>query len=200
VIVKREHFREMREAILKMHPEYSCFDEFFVAFIHRGTGGKLSSLCQFCLLMDYAFETHRDEYDWHFETYEAIESILSGEMFEPEMFKPVPRVAIHASYMFRGKKTVAGRRRVVSNKMREGYCYSLPSWNASDLTTRRCGQYHINENVYDGGQWKFEGQLSSWTRNMTEVRAAHAKRMDLNVEHLWDENELKRLFSNDGTF
>jgi hypothetical protein len=134
------------------------------------------------------------------ETDKAIESLLSGGVFEPDMFKPFPRVAIHGSYLFVGVKklrhanTVVGRKKIVSNIMKEGYCYSLPSWNASDLATRRCGEYHVNENVYDRGQWKFEKYISCWTRNTTEARAAHAKRMELNVEHLWDENELKRIF------
>ena len=201
VVVKREHLAMMREEIMAKNPEYSTFDEFFVALAHRGNNKtELTELSQFCIIIDYLYEFHSDKYSWHFETSRYIENATV------EMYEPFPRIAIHGSYLFMGVKrlragrTLAGRRREMSEIMRQGYCYSLPSWNNTEINTQRCRKYNVDGDMHVRGEWKFEQYTSFWFSNRTKVALAHAQRKEHRREeqefpdHIWDEDEVKSLF------
>ncbi len=190
----------MRKEIMAKNPEYSTFDEFFVALAHRGNNKQeLTPLSEFCIIMNYLYEFHRDEYSWHFETSRYIENATA------EMYEPFPRIALHGSYLFIGVKrlragrTLAGRRREISKIMREGYCYSLPSWNNTEINTQRCREYNVDGDApHVRGEWKFEQYRSSWLSNGTKAALAHAQRKEHRREkfadHAWDEDEVKSLF------
>jgi hypothetical protein len=161
IIVKRSELRSVREAILQAHPEFSYFDEFYIHLVQldqQTTTERTNNPrkpCQFCMLLDYAFRFHPDDYRWHFE--ESVEGwgqrfannpagmkkfVAGGQIARertPEdngvtlaMLEPFPRVAIHGTALFqqvqklRNSKTPAGRQSVVTSVLREGYCYSLP--------------------------------------------------------------------------
>jgi hypothetical protein len=206
VVIKTEHIRKMREEILKLHPEHGYFDEFYLALIHRKYPQKhISSFSQFCIMMEYLFQYHQEEYDWHFESSPPAmieEETSTTPHYTREMFKPFPRVSIHGSYLFMAVKklrhanTVNGRNEAVTNIMKEGYCYSLPKWNATDVTARHCARYNVDSQCFDRGQWRFEQYPSFWyLNNSTEACAVHKRRMQLNPpDHLWNKKELQRMF------
>jgi hypothetical protein len=104
VIMKRDHLIEMRQAILQTHhPAYNTFDEFFTAIIHRhgqtNNAYGNEEISQFCIMMDYVFEHHRDEYSWHMEAQYADDGLASAAA--AELLQPFPRVAVHGSYLFK---------------------------------------------------------------------------------------------------
>ena len=197
VVVKREHFAMMRKQIMAKNPEHSSFNDFFVALANRDSH-RSDNLSQFGIIMDYLYESHREEYSWHFETSRGIENATA------EMYTPFPRIAIHGSYLFhnvqrlREANTLAGRRRVISEIMREGYCHSLPSWNNTEVNDRRCKKYNVDDpdNIHIRGEWKFEQSASYWlTNNKTKAALAHYQRKKQHdISHIWDEDEVENLF------
>ena len=218
VIVKREHFAELREHLLGVHPGYSCFDAFFSDLVFRGENKTQPvDVCQFCLLADFLFDAHRAEYSWHFETDAATHPI---EFATPEMYDPFPRVATHASYMYirmdrrRKANTVAGRKVMVAMIMREGYCHSLvPSWNvtadgtnssssttgtttSSNTNYDRCKQYFATDELpvpHIRGQWRFEEYTTQWLTH-PNITAAHAERKQHALaDRVWDQHELEQM-------
>lgn len=215
VIIKREHLREMREEILRVHSEYSYFDEFFSALIHRGRPRKdLTQISQFCFFMDFVFEKHRNEYRWHFETasrnttastYSATAARNTtnhtmGPPLEPEMFDLLPRISQHFTWIFvsqkiryREIKTVAGRRNNLAYIMREGYCYSLPLGNLTAIDEQRCRMFDVQNGAYAKGEWEFENHFSVW-HNTSEAAVAHKKRAAHNTIREWNEDMIKQLF------
>jgi hypothetical protein len=184
----------MREDIMSKHPEYSCFDDFFTALIHRDNSTEnLSQLSQFCLMMEYAYEAHREEYAWHFETGHQVEFATE------QMYEPLPRIAIHGSYLFiRAKRMgaankVGGRRQVVTDILKEGYCFSL--LYKTYLNGKRCRPYHNRDQHYDRGQWRFEQRPSYWRRqNATATAEAVTKRKEHMADHFWDDHEVRTIF------
>ena len=163
---------------------------------------------------------HRDEYDWHIESSKwsggrSTDNKQSIAGIPVQYFEPFPRVSVHGSYLFmavkklRHSKTVLGRREAVNDIMKEGYCYSLPKWNVTELTTRRCKSYHLEDTsrLPLRGQYRFEQYPSPWTQqqqnlgnsndtsNIDKVRAMHKNRMSRYEEnYAWDEDELLKLF------
>jgi len=195
VIVKREHLAMMRNEIMAKHPEYSTFDDFYTALIHRGVNKtELTELSQFCIIMDYLYESHREEYSWHFETTKRIANSSA------EMYEPFPRIAIHGSYLFvavnrlRAARKLAGRRKEISEIMREGYCYSLPSWNNTEINARRCGKYNVDAGIHARGEWKFEQYASPWLVNANATLAHAQRREHRDADHVWDDEEVKKIF------
>ena len=207
VIIKRDHLRLMRDDILSRHPQYTCFDDFYSALIHRKVRDVdiygLAGVSQFCLMMEYTFDAHRDEYSWHFETQRSIKLATN------EMYEPFPRVAIHGSYIFGNRKLrkkalkLSGRRDAVSSFMKDGYCFFLVSFNTTPNETdlKRC-PYYMNEwkfnqmRLYHSGQWQFEFIPSSWlNQNSSKVDGAISKRREHMSDHVWDEQEVKNIFS-----
>jgi hypothetical protein len=180
VIVKRSHLRELREFILRAHPKFSCFDEFYIHLLQQSDQGAWP--CQFCTMMNYLVCHHRDEYRWHFE--ESVEEwgqqlkypaevqplIRAGKIAQgtpkenvvsPKMLEPFPRVVIHVGYVFplgdrlRASRTRQGRPDVMTSILREGYCYSLPQWKRSKVDMEWCQEFDLQHQVYTRGEWMF---------------------------------------------
>ena len=199
VVIKRSLLRDMREFILRIHPQYSHFDEFYTALIRRhgeDLYDRENEFSQFYMMMDYAFHNHQDEYHWHIETSEPE---LDG--FNVTHVEPFPRVSLHAGWMdlenLEKHKNKKARREIVSNTLREGYCYSLPRWNQTALDEKRCASYNIDESLYWRGEWTFEYVATPWRWNQAfrdKMALAHAEKMKRNELRRWDDRELKEIF------
>ena len=195
VIVKREHVMKMREVAMANHPEYSCFDDLFLFLITQSVGQSIS---QFCILIEYLYENHREEYSWHLEMSEEKQI----EFSTPEMYEPFPRISMHGNYIadldsseIRYFRTLGGRRAGMAQFMMEGYCYSLLSWNNTNRNADRCKKYGIDDGIHVRGEWKFEWTLSPWLTH-EDVSLAHTKRRQHHLtDHIWDEVELNNIFA-----
>jgi len=196
--VKRDHIVKMRDVIMANNPEYSCFDDLFHHLIYLDQP-KPQQFCQFCIMTEYLYEYHREEYSWHLE----MPAEKQIEFSTPEMYEPFPRIANHPTYYFRmGSypyrhfKTLVGRRSRMVEFMREGYCYSLSSWNNTDRNADRCKKYGIDDGLHVQGEWKFEIANSAWIQmKHPNVSLAHVQRRQHRpVSHNWDEDELNTIF------
>ena len=80
--------------------------------------------------------------------------------------------------------------------MKEGYCYSLPSWNSTTLDGYRCKSYGVDKGIHVRGEWRFEQDGSKWLDlNRTKVSQAHARRKaNRGVDHIWDKSEVEKIF------
>lgn len=197
LVVKADHLRQLREEMLSVHSWASSFAEVFSKLIYRGENGtKLEQICQFCIIMDYLFDKHRDEYRWHIEnTRRANTRRATATTF------PLPRVAQHFGYLYKDEQlqvkasTRAGRRELLSEMMKEGYCYSLPLTNMTAMDQDRCKEFDLQNDIFLKGEWSFEYTMSEWLKaNATEVELAHKRRAEHNKIRRWDEVALKELF------
>ena len=196
VLVKREHLAKMREVMLANNPEYSYFDELFHYLVFRGKN-RPDGFCQFNVIVEYLYEYHREEYSWHLE----MPAEKQIEFSTPEMYEPLPRITIHANYIYPARtqqmnyfKTLGGRRVGMVGIMREGYCYSLLSWNNTDRNHERCKQYDIDNGIHVRGEWKFETLESLWLSHPNVSLARAKRRQHQLVDHVWDEVELNNIF------
>uniref|UniRef100_A0A7S4ALP7 Uncharacterized protein n=1 Tax=Pseudo-nitzschia australis TaxID=44445 RepID=A0A7S4ALP7_9STRA len=194
-VMKREHIVKMRELILANFPEFSCFDDVFHHIIALGRAQGFG-MSQFCVMAEYMYNHHREEYSWHLE----MSPEHKIEFSTPGMFEPFPRIAIHGNYAIEGNtpgsnsfKTLRGRRIGMAALMREGYCHSLLSWNNTEHNATRCMVQELDD-IYERGEWKFETQVSKWMAHW-DVSVAHNKRRQHHLtEHIWDEDELIQIF------
>jgi len=214
VVINASLLHKMRAHIMLKHPQYSCFDDFYMALIRRN-GENLHAIenefSQFYMMMDFAYQFHRDEYDWHIETHEC-----DRLGFPQEQCLPFSRVSLHAGWFSPNVHqdnydTKEVRREFVSENLRRGYCYSLPPPPPSTpaqsklhhqeyeemakLDNERCKQY--NKSNYN---WKGEGHFeepTAWRNGEVtagQMRMAHRTKQQSRQLRAWDENELAFLF------
>ena len=223
VIIRRKHLQEIREAMLQNHPEFACFDDLFVALINLGFRFPFS-YSQFVIMVDYLWLHHRDEYSWRlaqdgqrrqkaffpngypheFEGYNVDFTpdkfaIAKGSLEElgvtPDMLRPFPRVAVHASYIPKGRnRALSARRALVNEILARGYCFSqplLPSLRDASFVNL-CQQFfpNITEDINARCEWTFE-VTPFWDYDDEGVRKAHLDRMKRNIPRDWDVDELR---------
>lgn len=185
VIIKREHFAEIRQTLLSHHPEFTTFDQFFTVLQGRGR------FSQFGIMFDHLWRHHRDEYSWHFDPFldQTIRGVIEGFKFPfhqfglpqennitEEMLQPFPRCAMHGLYVRRvGREIRRSRRTELMNEfLRRGYCYSQPivpqegaggnsvNYTSIDLQCRKF--YDVWNDINIENEWEFEVYGPSWTR------------------------------------
>ena len=218
IIVRRNHLREIREAMLRQHPEYPCFDDLFAAMIRK----EFTFYSQFVIMFDYIWLHHRDEYDWHFardgpggeyldgyphdfdghgsDKERGISSIATGSLDElgitADMRQPFPRATVHAGYVKGGRnRAYSVRQALVDEILALGYCFSQPL----DVTLRDatflnyCQHYYpdIETNINERCQWTFEFNTYWVPYDFEGVQLAHVERMQRNVPRLWDHDEVR---------
>ena len=216
VIVKRNHLPLIRTEILRLHPEYNHFDDFFIAVVKRQ-----KQLSQFAMMFEYLWHYKRDEYDWHFEpddifgpyfrtgfpnTSEKVVNefpyIATGSPADNgvtrEMLLPFPRVCIHGSYISGGdQREPEFRSVVVSQVLRRGYCFSQPRsvWSTPEFK-RRCQSLDVAHDMNFKNEWVFEMWSNPWTLLETRehIQIAHLDRLGRNQNRTWDLDEIQRLF------
>ena len=65
VVIKRAHFKMMRDHIVKLHGMRD-FDEVFAKVIGRdGAGGRIGTFSQFGIMCSYLWYFHKDDYSWY---------------------------------------------------------------------------------------------------------------------------------------
>ena len=83
----------------------------------------------------YLFNYHRDEYRWYVhDTYSKdaerpppnVGEMSNYSVFEPYMYSPKPRVAIHARYHKLDRHNLDNDENVLNNVLKRGYCHSPP--------------------------------------------------------------------------
>uniref|UniRef100_A0A7S2Q2F7 Uncharacterized protein n=1 Tax=Skeletonema marinoi TaxID=267567 RepID=A0A7S2Q2F7_9STRA len=194
VIVHRSLLEKMREYILSQHPQFTYFDEFYMSMIRRNgplVNSEANGFSQFYMMMDYAYQKHPDEYDWHIETDKCEHFGFPGDHC-----KPFPRVSVHAGWYHLSKyKTKRDREEFVSEMLRIGYCFSLPAGNHSDIDEARCKKYWTDLNWR--GEWQFELTPTIWRVNGTTaegMRRSHEEKLKSRTPHVWDDSEMQRIF------
>lgn len=96
IIIKREHFRLMREHI-KSRMKAKTFEQAF----HKICTKYLNKYSQFDLIGHYLWFHHRDEYSWHLTDWRetghpAFTKIMTDHKEVLEMNKPIQGVMKHA--------------------------------------------------------------------------------------------------------
>ena len=154
VILHRKHLPMIRQEILRVHHEFDTFDNFFKFLT---IGGKKGGYSQFCIMFEYLWMHHRNDYNWHFEadgnsgpyfpngfpigsdiasTYQQVTPGSPAENgVTAEMLCPFPRVAVHGGWI-PGGRMASKRPRKTEDIMRRGYCFSqaLHLFNSSSNT------------------------------------------------------------------
>ena len=193
VIVKTSHLKDVREAILRHHPEYSCFDAFFSELKRR-------EYSQFNMFHQYLWHNKREEYAWHLEaTSDADDHFRLINGTTEAMRRPMPRCALHANYDGRTSKSSAENQMFFNGVMRRGFCYSLTKEeydNDETNYTHGCinsGYTWQNMTAIPNvDQWLFEYLDWRWDPRFAE---AHRERRALNKKNDdWNQEVLKQLF------
>jgi hypothetical protein len=78
IVVKAKHLRLLREHISKIHDGMDFMDIWTTI---RGDGGYLSA---FCIIADYLFEYHRNEYNFHIERRNGAVDGEYAPIYQPE--------------------------------------------------------------------------------------------------------------------
>ena len=187
VVVKTSHLKDIRSRILKLHPEFKNFDDFFSEL-------RLRTYSQFNSMHQQLWKLKNDEYNWHLEASSATESHfgkISG--VTKEMTFPKPRCALHGNYDTRRKPNF------VEDVLKHGFCYSLTKYEFetknehSQLCTNAGYNWTRISTTINTDQWLFEYYDWRWD-NRTIL--AHTKRIALNrARSDWNEQELKLIFA-----
>ena len=223
VILHRKHLPMIRQEILRVHPEFDTFDDFF-KFLSR----EKDAYSQFCIMFEYLWMHHRNDYNWHFEAdgnsgpyfpngfpigsdiASSYPQVTPGSPAEngvtAEMLLPFPRVAVHGSWI-PGGRLAYRRLKKTADIMRRGYCFSQPlhlfnnSSNATsssglELMQRRCKTYDVTTgaDIFVDGEWLFEIHERWSAYDREGSKQAHLERAQKNTEHNWSKTELDLLF------
>jgi hypothetical protein len=220
VVIRREHLPEIRQAMLDQHPEFATFDDLFISLVHHS-----KSYSQFVFMCDFLWRTHRDKYSWHLEAdqYDVLTGFVNNtpEMAKrfaikdgspeengvtPEMLKPFPRCVVHFG-AYDHIRDISQRKRAypahVTEYMRRGFCFSLPQQNDATSNPDKascCQVYNVSTEINQSNEWVFEQDL--WGKlwpvyDYPGALRAHGERMDRNVPHKWDSDELSTIFGGD---
>ena len=193
VVVKASHLKEVRANVLRKHPEYKNFDDFF----RLGLTKTKRPYSQFHIIHNNLWKLRRDEYNWHLQPSSAEDNRFKRtEGVTDEMMFPQPRYALHYTYETRAMNNPE----FVEQVLRRGFCYSLTK---SDFDAKReyaqlCRaagfSWDVLSRVPNIDHWFFENTDWRWDNRTIE---AHKIRMALNrVRSDWDEKEIKWIFAN----
>lgn len=185
VIVKTDHFKYIREAMLSHHPDFNCFDDFYVSLRKRG------AYSQFNLMHQYLWHHKRDEYSWHLQATAANDETFwhidnaSGNFTDPK-----PRISLHLNYD--NRKNEMGNEHFIADVLRRGFCYSLTTEEFVGDYGLKCSMagYDWSDvtNKTDIDQWVFEYNDWRWdNRTLLAHKNRHAlnrKKQDWNVEEI----------------
>mmetsp|Transcript_12299 Transcript_12299/g.29574 ORF Transcript_12299/g.29574 Transcript_12299/m.29574 type:complete len:428 (-) Transcript_12299:128-1411(-) len=197
VIVHRSLLPDLRAHILSLHPQYSCFDDFYreVLIPNDVDGAPSSPFSQFFIMMDYAYYHHHDAYNWHVELQKCHEP---DSPYPPEECVPFPFAAVHAGwYMPPPAKMPHDRAEFVTQQLKQGYCYSLPLYrNWTQEERSRCEGIQTLDVYNWNGEWNFEVP-TPWRTDPIPAKLmneAHMTKRYNRIDRDWDEEELYRLF------
>ena len=217
VIIHRSHLSLIRNEILRRHPEYSYFDEFFLDLWKRE-----ARFCQYCIMFEYLWHYKREDYSWHFEADHVLGPYYPGGLpnhsdvaseypyisagspeangVTSEMLRPFPRVCVHASYIKGGEANDAAQRRaLVSDIMRRGYCFSQPKSDWSKLEfLKQCQALNVTlGDINMRNEWDFESYAQPWLwpDSKAQLQRAHEDRTLRNPRHSWNMREVREIFA-----
>ncbi|XP_075255163.1 uncharacterized protein LOC142347892 isoform X2 [Convolutriloba macropyga] len=189
VVVKTCHLKVVRDNILKHHPQFKYFDDFF----KRGIREKKRSYSQFNIMHQHLWKLKKDEYNWHLEGTSAKDDHfkLVGGVTD-EMTFPKPRCSLHYNYDIRKFRVP----KFDEDVLKRGFCYSLTKWDFDGEYGRVCEKagygWAVVSTIPNTDQWKFEELDWRWDNRTVE---AHKKRFAINRIRLdWNEQELEKLF------
>lgn len=153
VTIKVAHLVEMRKYIEKIHGE--SFPKLFykTVFFKKGTGVDTSCSCQFCVMLNYIWYHHRDDYEFHLQMYPNGAwngPIRAGQVsldylraIDREYKVPVVRVSTHARYVNVDGKIHSKIDSMIDpyatwldKTIKEGICYSIGFEMCPNLCTQ----------------------------------------------------------------
>ena len=189
VVVKTSHLKDIRSNMLKHHPEFKNFDDFFRGLRTKGYYSQFNSMHQ------QLWKLKNDEYNWHLEAISARDNHFKQIIgITQEMTFPKPRCALHFNYDNRRRQP-----KFVEDVLKRGFCYSLvksefdTKSEHSQLCTNAGYNWASISTTTNTDQWSFEGLDWRWD-NRTVL--AHVKRIALNrARSDWNEEELKLIFA-----
>ena len=148
VIVKTAHFVELRKFISRQHHNQS-FNDVFLQMISNGT-----YYSQFNIMCTYLYHYHRQDYRWYVHDTHPLDcrycmdkkwkgvrpkpnkgELWTGDrsLYEPYMFLPKGRVAVHARYHGdlpggdpNPRTNIVNTPKLLDSLLRRGYCESPP--------------------------------------------------------------------------
>ena len=193
VVVKTSHLKDIRGSILKHHPEFTCFDDFF----RRGIMQRGRIYSQFNIMHQHLWKMKNEDYNWHLEATSPTDSHFKNiKDVTNEMTIPVPRCALHINCDKRVKKPNFD---FVADVLTRGFCYSLtksefePDRDHSRMCRKAGYTWEVILKTLNVDQWLFEGLDCQWDNRS---KNSHLNRIRLNRERSdWNKEELKQLFS-----
>ena len=148
VIIKTAHFVELRKFISLQHHNQS-FNDIFLQMISNG-----SYYSQFNIMCTYLYHYHRQDYRWYVHDTHPLDcrycmdkkwkgvrpkpnkgELWTGDrsLYEPYMFSPKGRVAVHARYHGdlpggdpNPRTNIVNTPKLLDSLLRKGYCESPP--------------------------------------------------------------------------
>ena len=191
VVVKTSHLKVVRDSVLKHHPEFVNFDDFF----KRGHNEQRRAFSQYNLIHQHLWKLRNDDYKWHLQAASATDNHFKRiKGVTEEMMFPAPKSALHFNYDRRPNKP----KKFLEDIFKRGFCYSLTKKELeadsehAQLCRKEGYTWGVVSAVPDIDHWIFEDMDWRWDNRTTE---AHRNRIALNKERAdWDEKELKLIF------
>ncbi|XP_075263509.1 uncharacterized protein LOC142355139 [Convolutriloba macropyga] len=193
VVVKTAHLKDIRLNILKHHPEFTNFDDFFRRGIIRARRGY----SQFNIMHQHLWKLKFSEYNWHVEaTSKTDKHFQQIKEVTPEMTFPKRRCSLH--YNSDGRSVIPDFD-FVKDVFKRGFCYSLTKleFDSDGENSRLCKKagysWEVVSTTPSTDHWLFEALDWRWDNRTVD---AHINRMALNRPRTdWNQEEIKQIFS-----
>eukprot|EP00794_Sanderia_malayensis_P015203 gene15203-biopygen12660 len=187
IMFKTSHI-EMREGLVKRLGKK--FDDIFRERSNKH--GGISCLCQFSIMCNYVWHTHRDEHAWHMQMVpdgnwsgqHRVSAQVPVEYYHteviPEMQIPMPRMTIHIRYTITNGVWLLNKvpeEEIVEDFIKEGICYS----GGFDRCPGKCKKWdktkvHYNLFSFEFFQW-------FWDKRCLAEQEKHYKKVEQYLQY-----------------